>query len=144
MRLIVYLIFLFIFSKQSWGQSYVNDWKDFKSNIWNLDFEKSIGSVFGVRTAGELTFVNKMDTSLKISFRVIALADRDSIFEKKLQYYFHMQSCRPVSVYSKSISSFNLKNFGYIYMTCQPNKRPAECEELSDHILRVRQNKNSK
>jgi len=142
MRLIIFIA-LFILSKQSWGQFYVNDWKDFKSKTWTIDFGKGLDSVFDVRTVGELTFVNKVEPSLKISFRVIALADRDSIFEKTLQYYFDRQSCRPVNVYSKSISSFVLKDFSYIYMTCQPSKRPAECEDLSDHILRMRQNKNS-
>jgi hypothetical protein len=142
-KLVLYILIFLTLSFQVHGQLYINDWKNFKNEKWTVSFEQSSYSIFNVKTIGELTFLNKADTSLKISFGVITLAERDSIFEKTLQAYFNRQSCRPVSANSKSFYSFNFKDFSYIYLVCQPNKRPSDCENLSEHIFRIRQDKNS-
>ncbi len=123
------------------GQSYINDWKNFRNKKWNVVFETSSDSVFNVKTLGNLTFVNKVDKTLKISFEVISLSDRDSIFNANHQYYFDHQSCRPVSANSKSITSFDFKEFSYIYLGCRPTKRTDDCETLAQYIFKIREDK---
>jgi hypothetical protein len=143
MKLILYILLFFTVSLKFYGQSYTNDWKNFKNENWTIIFEHGPDSIFNVKTVGELTFINKNDQSLKISFDVISLADLDSIFDRKLEFYFNMRSCRPVDINSKSIYSFNFKDFSYIYLVCQPTKRRKDCENLSELIFQLRQDKNS-
>ncbi|MFY7733285.1 MAG: hypothetical protein ACOVSR_07350 [Bacteroidia bacterium] len=135
---IVFFIIFFQFSNSINAQSFKNNWTNFKCKSWRVCFYNKTYKFLDEDVCGQLEFINKKDTSLKVCFTVFDSSKFKKTFSSRLKNWLKIQSC--VCFGPKSISSFYLMNNFYLVQYCTTCCfiENSDCDSLRIDLLNYR------